>query len=258
MFRRTLKKRQKVELLLRLLGPLDDARCLLVTCGDNNGAMNYALRAAGGQWTWSDVEEGMIPTMTALLGEPVHHVTPAHLPFRDASFDRVVVIDTHEHLSDVAPLNRELARVAAPDGVVVVTTPNGDPRLPVAVLKRWIGMGPEQYGHVVQGFRREELEGMLVAVGLRPERHGAYARFFTELIELVINFTYLKVLAKGSTRRDGPAPIVPGTEGELRAVAKFYRLYSLAYPLVRAFAALDHLLLGRGGYAVAVTARKPW
>jgi hypothetical protein len=34
-------------------------------------------------------------------------------------------------------------------------------------------------------------------------------------------------------------------------------MYSLIYPLVRTFSALDVLIPGRSGYAVAVAARKP-
>jgi SAM-dependent methyltransferase len=259
MFRHTLKKQQKVDLLRRLLGPVEQERCLLLTCGDNNGAMNYVFRASGGRWTWADVEGGSIPEMSALLGEPVHEVDPARLPFGDGDFDRVVVIDVHEHIADVHPLNRELARILAPGGLLVVTTPNGAAHLPVALLKRWIGMGPAQYGHVVQGYGSAELEAMVVRAGLRPESRGAYARFFTELIELALNFAYVKLLSRrrGGSGAAKQGPIAPTTSNELKSIARSYRLYAAVYPFTRAFAALDHLLPGRGGYAVAVSARKP-
>ena len=258
MFEKSLKKRQKVKLLLDLLGPLDDKRCLLITNGDNTGAMNHYFRAAGGRWAWGEMEERGIPEMTSFLGEPVHHVRPDALPFPDGSFDRVTVIDVHEHLRDVAPFNRELGRIVAPGGSAVLTTPNGDTRLPVAVLKRWIGMGPASYGHVVQGYRAEELEAMLRTAGLLPVRRGAYARFFTELCELGINFAYVKVLSRRKSQpQPDPGTIAPTTSNQLRSVEKAYRAYAAVYPIVRSVSALDALLPGRGGYAVAVVGRKP-
>ncbi|MGH8325477.1 MAG: hypothetical protein ACRET2_01795, partial [Steroidobacteraceae bacterium] len=55
MYAKSLKKRQKVELLMRLLGRVREERCLLISGHDNNGAMNYHFRAAGGRWSWGQV-----------------------------------------------------------------------------------------------------------------------------------------------------------------------------------------------------------
>jgi hypothetical protein len=50
MFRKGLKKRLRLKALEKLLKPVAPGeRCLLLTCGDNNGAMNYFLRKLGGQ-----------------------------------------------------------------------------------------------------------------------------------------------------------------------------------------------------------------
>lgn len=255
MFERSLKKRQKLDLLLEQAAPLSGRRCLLLTNGDNNGALNYRFREAGGEWTWGDFERKSIPGLERFLGEPVRHARPIELPFPDAAFDRVVVIDVHEHLEEVDPVNRELARVLAPGGRLVVTTPNGDSRLPVAVIKRWVGMGPEEYGHVVQGYRREELERMVESVGLAPVAAGAYSRFFTELLELGINFAYVKLL--GGRDEEGDDEIAPATEEDLEEVGGAYRAYALVYPVIRAVSCLDALLPGDGGYAVSVVAEKP-
>jgi SAM-dependent methyltransferase len=204
------------------------------------------------------MEENGIREMSAFLGEEVHAARPDRLPFEDGAFARVVVIDVHEHQIDLVPINREIARVTAPGGLAIVTTPNGDTRLPVAVLKRWIGMGPAEYGHVVQGYRFEELESMLRRFELKPQRRGAYSKFFTELVELAINFAYVKFLSRKKKGPDVPAgTIAPTSAEQLRAVERTYRIYSMIYPFVRAFSALDVLVPGSGGYAVAVAARKP-
>jgi SAM-dependent methyltransferase len=257
MFRKTLKKQQKVDLLLRLLDHCARSRCLLITGGDNNGAMNHVFRGSGGHWTWAEMEEGSIPQMEALLGERVLQASRERVPFADGAFDRVVVIDVHEHMEVTDAFNRELTRVLAPGGRAVVTTPNGALWLPVALLKRIVGMGPAEYGHVVQGYTFTELESMMRSNGLTPVARGAYSRFFTEIVELALNFAYVKILSRP---KKGPAvakgTIAPSNEEQLASVEKTYRMYSLIYPLVRAFSALDVLVPGKGGYAVAVVAVK--
>jgi SAM-dependent methyltransferase len=246
-----------VELLLRLLGPVSGKQCLLISGHDNNGAMNYHFRAAGGRWSWGQVYPQGIEEMAQFLGDPVAHVDINRFPFPDGAFDVVVVIDVHEHFADLSGLNREICRVLAPGGLGLITTPNGDTRLPVAALKRLIGMGPATYGHVVQGYRIRDLEAMFRSVGMRPQASGGYSRFFTELAELVINFGYVKVLAR---KKEHPpvmqGTIAPTSRKELEAVRKEYRMYSLIYPFMYFFSLLDKLIPGRGGYAVAVAARK--
>jgi SAM-dependent methyltransferase len=258
MYNKSLKKRQKVELLMRLMGPVSNERCLLISGHDNNGAMNYCFRAAGGKWSWGQVYEDGIAEMSEFLGEPVAHIDIHRFPFADGAFDVLIMIDVHEHFADLSGLNSEIARVLAPGGLAIITTPNGDTRLPVAVVKRHIGMRPEVYGHVVQGYRTSELQSMMQSVGLKPVDSGGYSRFFTESAELLINLAYVKLLSR---KKDHPevmqGTIAPTSKKELNAVRKEYRMYSLIYPFMYLFSLLDKLIPGRGGYAVAVSARKP-
>src|SRR5579863_9715859 len=257
MYHKSLKKRQKVDLLLKLMGPVTKERCVLISGHDNNGAMNYYFRAAGGTWSWGQVYEDGIDEMAEFLGDPVAHVPIDHFPWPDNAFDVLIMIDVHEHFSDLSALNREIARVVAPGGMAIITTPNGDTRLPVAVLKRHVGMGPEIYGHVVQGYRVNELQQMMRSMKMRPVDWGGYSRFFTEFAELVLNLAYVKIIAK---KKDHPevmvGTIAPTNKKEMAAVQKEYRMYSLIYPFMFMFSLLDKLIPGRGGYAVAVSARK--
>lgn len=219
--------------------------------------MNYEFRAAGGVWSWGQVYGEGIGEMSEFLGDPVAHIDINRFPYADNSFDVVIVIDVHEHFSDLAGLNAEIARVVAPGGMAIVTTPNGDTRLPVAALKRVIGMGPQTYGHVVQGYRIRELQDMVATVGLKPQGAGGYSRFFTEFAELVINFAYVKVLSRKKAHpKVMEGTIAPTSRKELEAVRKEYRMYSLIYPFMYLFSLLDKLVPGNGGYAVAVSARK--
>jgi len=256
MFEKSLKKKQKLRLLLRQIGELDEQRCLLITNGDNNGALNYFFRQHGGGWTWVENESGHIEEIQELLQEPVLKGEPERIPAQSCSFDVVVSIDVHEHLNDCASFNHELARVAAPGGLVVVTTPNGDVWKPVTVLKHILGMTKEEYGHKILGFNHQQHEIMLSEVGLTPVATGSYSKFFTELIELGINFLYVKILSKNSREKVDRGTIAPSSREQLRSINKQYRLYSAIHPLLLLISKLDVVLAPMTGYAVSVVARK--
>lgn len=257
MFSRSLKKQQKLALLREQIGEARDRKCLLVTHGDNNGALNHHLRAHGGRWTWVENESKQITEMEGLLGEPVLRGDPARIPVDDESFDLAVSIDVHEHLDDPESFNRELHRAVRAGGTVIVTTPNGDLGKPLVALKNRLGMTKEIYGHKVVGYTVDQHESMLEAVGLHPLTAGSYARFFTELLELGINFGYVKVLSRKSGTEVEAGDIAPSSQDRLRAVEKQYRLYSIIYPFLYALSRLDLVLLGTVGYAVSVVSRKP-
>jgi 2-polyprenyl-3-methyl-5-hydroxy-6-metoxy-1,4-benzoquinol methylase len=257
MFSKGLKKNLRLETLRKLLDDLrPDEKCLLVTCGDNNGAMNYHLRELGGAWSWADLEEDCIAEMSELLGEPVHYASGEQLPFDDGLFHRVIAIDVHEHVKDPSEITRELCRVGRPDAQVLITVPNGDERKLAVRVKYALGMTPEAYGHTRIGFTTEEVESFMRDSGVEPVRSETYSRFFTEMLELSINFMYVKILKKGATDKSDHAEIAPTTEEKLKSVNKSYRLYSLLFPFYWLISRLDRLLIGQEGYCVIVAGRK--
>jgi SAM-dependent methyltransferase len=255
MFGRSLKKQQKLDALLRLTGPTQGRDCLLLTCGDNNGALNYYFREHGGCWTWGDVMDENLDEMRDLLGEPVHHTPQTNFPFAAGQFDCVVCIDVLEHLSDDQPFLHELRRVLKVGGTAVVTVPNGSPQLLANRLKWRVGMTPDVYGHSRAGYTVPELEAALQQAGLQPAGSGGYARFFTEMIELAINFGYVFVLSRKKETAE-PGHIAPTSSGELKQHGAAYRFYSLAFPLLRLVSKLDWLLPASGNGAVIVKAKK--
>jgi SAM-dependent methyltransferase len=255
---KAIKKKQKLEALRRHLQELSGKKCLLVTCGDNNGAMNYRIREWGGQWTWAELEETNIGEIEGLLGEPVTRIdsSTCRLPFATGSFDCVLTIDCHEHLVDPTCLNREISRVTKSGGRVIVTVPNGDQRKLAVRVKHLLGMSKEEYGHRVIGYQIPEIRIMLKQAGLEPGPSSSYSRFFTEMIELGINFTYVKLLAKRGKVKIAQGAIAPTSQEQLRSVAKTLKIYSRMYPLLKAVSKLDLLLFFTGGYAVVVEAHK--
>jgi SAM-dependent methyltransferase len=258
-FDKALKKKQKLQALRRHLQDLRGKRCLLLTCGDNNGAMNYRIREWGGQWTWAELEETNVTEIEALVQESVARVdrSTCKLPFPEASFDRVLTIDCHEHLEDPSPLNRELFRITKPGGKVVVTVPNGDERKLAVRLKHLLGMTKQEYGHVVIGYQIGEICTMLKEAGLKPGTSSSYSKFFTEIIELGINFLYVKILAKSGKVKVAEGTIAPTTQEQLKSVRKTFKIYSLIYPFLKGVSQLDVLLRFTTGYAVVVEAEHP-
>lgn len=256
MFRRSLKKQLKLKALLELVGDVTDQRCLLVTCGDNNGALNWHFRVHGGDWTWGDVAGENLAEMSELLGEPVQFIREDHFPFTDDQFDCIVAIDVLEHLDDEQPFLCELRRVLQPGGRVIVTVPNGDPKLLANRIKWRMGMTPEVYGHTRAGYTLAELRHSIVQAGFTPVGNGGYSRFFTEMMELIINFGYVFVLSR---KKDGAMhrQIAPTSSGELKTHGVAYRLYTLVYPMMGLASELDGLLSAKTDNAVIVVAVKP-
>jgi SAM-dependent methyltransferase len=256
MFRRSLKKQQKLKALLKLVGDVNGQKCLLVTCGDNNGALNWHFRAHGGDWTWGDVLGEDLGEMSELLGEPVLHTPEDDLPFADDEFDCAVSIDVLEHLGDDQPFLRELGRVLRPNGRAIVTVPNGDPDLLTNRIKWRLRMTPEVYGHTRAGYTVAELRDSIRQTGFTPVGHGGYSRFFTEMMEMVINFGYVFVLSRKGGKSE-PGHIAPTSSGELKTHGAAYRLYSIAYPIMNLISRLDRLLPARTNNAVIVSALGP-
>jgi 2-polyprenyl-3-methyl-5-hydroxy-6-metoxy-1,4-benzoquinol methylase len=254
MFKRSLKKQLKLNALLNFVNPSDEDRCLLVTCGDNNGALNWYFRERGGQWTWADLQDENIDQMESLLCENVHLASEHHLPFEDGTFDLIVSIDVLEHLQDDQPFLSELARIVKPGGSAVVTVPNGDTRLLANKIKLAVGMRPEIYGHTRAGYTIDELSHAVQSSGLFIIGKSGYSRFFTEMIELVINFGFVFMLAKKRGRAEGQ--IAPTKATELKTHGAAYKLYSLLFPILKMLSKLDILLPASTNNAVIVAGRK--
>jgi SAM-dependent methyltransferase len=255
MFRRSIKKQQKLRALLDLLGNTHGKNCLLVTCGDNNGALNWYFREHGGTWTWADVSGENNDQIAKLLNEPVLALQDDDFHFPEGQFDCAVAIDVLEHLEQDKPFLEELKRVLKPGGKAVVTVPNGDNGLLANRIKWRLGMTPEVYGHTRAGYTVTELSDAIQRAGLRPNASGGYSRFFTEMVELVINYGYVRVLSK---KRGGAQPghIAPVSSGELKTHGLAYKLYTLIFPVAWAVSRLDGILPRRTDNAVIVAAVK--
>jgi SAM-dependent methyltransferase len=194
--------------------------------------------------------------MRQFLGEEVYHADPEKLPFDTNSFDIVVSIDVLEHLKQDHPFLKEVHRILKSNGEFLVTVPNGDPRLLANRIRHWVGMRPEKYGHTRAGYTLRELDLVTTEVGFQTLDRDGYSRFFTEMIELLINYFYVfKLSKKGKTIKEGH--IAPTTAGELQTHGTAYRLYSFFFPVLLGISKLDVFLSKKTNNAVIIKARKP-
>ncbi|HXW83501.1 MAG TPA: class I SAM-dependent methyltransferase [Candidatus Binataceae bacterium] len=110
----------------------------------------------------------------------------AHLPFRDASFELVLMLEVIEHLADIPHALREIARVLKPGGVAILSTPN---RLNVTSRVHHLLTGfykgrraPLPYRYRVEDGRNWHVMGlndfhwMAYGYGLRIDRLGTSRR----------------------------------------------------------------------------------
>jgi hypothetical protein len=168
----------------------------------------------------------------------------------------VVSIDVHEHLNDPDPFTAELVRVTKPGGRVIVTVPNGDEAKLATRIKNFVGMTKEKYGHVREGFDIPGLKKLMVKNDLLPSSESSFSKFFTEMLELAINFLYMNILSKKGKTSVQNGTIAPATKKQLESVKKSYFLYSFIYPFFWLISKLDLFLFYTKGYVVIVEGRK--
>ncbi len=88
-------------------------------------------------------------------------VDPLMLPLPDGAFDRVLVVHALETVSDPSELLREVARVLAPGGRVVLVCPNR--------RGLWARLDTTPFGYG-QPFSRSQLRDLMRGASLAPER----------------------------------------------------------------------------------------
>jgi len=254
-FKKTLKKKEKLAIIRELLPDLKGKLCLDLGCA--KGTISYFLKEEGGVWFHEDLDFINVKATHDLIGSRTVVIPPVAIPHPDNSFDIIVSLDILEHLQDDRKFVREMFRVLKSGGMLILSTPTTGPFYLVNHMKNLVGLTPDQYGHVVEGYTLPQLKTMLATAGFIVEDATTYSRFFTELVEFLINFVFVKVLRKSKTeKRDGH--ISPGSEAEVRKYRKQLQIYSVIYPFVWLFTRLDIVLKlsGVSGYATLLTARK--
>jgi SAM-dependent methyltransferase len=244
LFRRSVLKQRKLAEISAMLGPTEGLRCL--DLGSDNGVVSLLLRRAGGRWASADLAPEAVASIRELVETDVHLVSGERLPFPDAEFDRVAVVDMLEHVPDERAFAAELARVTRPGGTLVVNTPfRRETRL--RRLRHALGQTDEKHGHLRPGYRPEELQALLSPAFTVRSWHS-YSRFFSELVDTAIQW---------GVERLGKKPASKGllvTGGDLAKHRRIFAAYSIVYPLVWSISRLDALLPGSSGYMLIASA----
>ncbi len=248
LFRRSVLKQQKWNVIRRLLGDTQGLRCLDI--GADNGVLSYLLRARGGRWTSADLDAQTVASIRSLVHTDVEQLHGGRIPFADEEFDRVVLIDGLEPLHDDRTFAQEIARVTKPGGEVIVNVPLRKN----SWLRRFrlaIGQTDEAHGHVRPGYTVEELRRVL---GDRYDVVSChtYSKFFSELIDTAIACG-LRQIKRKPVEGHVKGTIVTGQD--LARHRKLMRLYTIFYPLIWCMAQCDRLLWFRSGYILIAKAR---
>jgi len=253
-FSKSIKKKEKAKLLLKDL----DIESSFVICdlGCAQGILSYFLRQKGGYWVSTDLDMTNLKTSLELLESNCLQTGPGILPFQNEAFDMVVCLDYLEHLEDDDQCLREIHRILKKEGQLILATPHTGKVFLLNRLRPHLGMKMEFYGHKREGYRSEDLEAMLTKTGFQVERIKTFSRFFSEFIELLINFLYIKMSSRKFTDSLRDGHIRPTTADEFGSKKKTFKLYSLIYPLTWLITRLDKLLFFQRGYSVLVWATK--
>jgi SAM-dependent methyltransferase len=252
--KRSLKKKEKIALLQKLVRAWPSERCLDLGCAQ--GMLSHFLRRQGGRWVHTDQDLTNLRTTRDLVGGPLARVEPSRLPFRSGVFDLVAAPDYLEHVKDDISLLKEIGRVLKPDGRLVAIVPRSGSFLLLHKLRPALGLKLEFYGHQREGYTLSELSDKLRVAGLHVTGHRTYAKFISEFFELLLNAFYVRFLSPGKTEALRDGRIRPTTAGEFVARKSEFRLYGLVYPWLWLLSQLDLLLFFQRGYSLLVTAEK--
>jgi len=96
----------------------------LLDVGGGTGRVAEALRGQAGQIVVADLSLGMLRQAGGKDGLQPVCAYSEKLPFPDASFDRVIMVDALHHVVDQAQTGRELWRVVRPGGRIVIQEPD--------------------------------------------------------------------------------------------------------------------------------------
>ena len=173
--------RRRLRWLLAALDLRPALRLLDLGCGP--GVLLRAIDASAPRVRAAGLDAGidrLLQARAAPTPFPLLRGDAQSLPFRDASFERVLAAEVLEHLPDDAAALAEIRRVLAPGGLLAVSVPHADyPFLWDPINRVWTRLGgaPFRTGPLVgiwtgheRLYRPEELARRVASAGLEVVR----------------------------------------------------------------------------------------
>jgi SAM-dependent methyltransferase len=186
---------------------------------------DYLRREKGGRWIAGVLAEKWFGVSQELLKEDVYEINPSRIDFPDSTFD-IVLASRPEHIFDDIKFFAEVNRILKPSGRIFILSPHNEPEL--------------------------FLNRLLRKAGFVVERSGSYCKFFTELIELLLNAGYSFM----GRKKEKSSSYRPETKEEIGRNKLGYMVYSWIYPFLRIVSLLDSLLPFTKGYVLYMQAKK--
>lgn len=155
---------------------------VILDYGCGNGEILRELRAlnAGARFIGVDVSEAALATARAAVSEATyHHVRDGErVPLPAASVDFIFSSEVIEHVYDTDVIFAEFARLLRPGGRILITTPYHGLIKNLLLVSFAFDRHFNPRGAHVRFFSKHSLFSALRAVGLEPEVHGYYGRFY--------------------------------------------------------------------------------
>lgn len=250
----TFKKREKFAILQKWLNNEMSPSLLCLDLGSAKGVMSKAMRTIEGTWLSADTDWTNVEATRAIVGKNVIRVGPYNLPFKDDSFDRVVLLDFLEHFQDDVKCIQEIHRIMKSCSILIISTPKSGRWLFLNKIKPWLGLTMDKYGHVREGYTAENLRDFLVKADFDVITVKNYSYIFTEAIEMILNCIYVRMQKDNMNKRDGY--ISPAIQDEYQKHGAAFKIFKIIYPLLWWISRLDCLLKIFGAYAIMFKAKK--
>jgi 2-polyprenyl-3-methyl-5-hydroxy-6-metoxy-1,4-benzoquinol methylase len=247
LFNKSVLKQRKFREITAYLGQTQGLSCLDI--GADNGVISYLLRQRGGEWQSADLDAQAVAAIRALVAQNVFQIDGRHTPFRENTFDRVVIVDFLEHIDTDQDFINDMYRIIKPGGELIINVPHSKQSL----LRRFrlaIGQTDEKHGHVRPGYTAAEV-GALLGQRFTVIAAHTYSKFFSECVDTLI--TAAVDWMKRGDKASAKGRVVTGKD--LGQYDKMFKIYSLIYPVMWIVAQFDKALPWCSGYMMLIKAR---
>ena len=237
-FRKSLPARVKLGEVARCIGTMTEENCLAVVADDLMIAQQLGQR--GGSWHVLRLGETNESAATPGI-EHTKYWSEGKFPYKDKTFDVVVILDIVERTHDDSALILECHRVLDAAGRLVVCAPRVTNISLLRPLRSMLGVTYDRRGWVRPGYTESQLFNVLKD-GFDVHEVRSFGRFFAEFLCIISD------AVKARSRHDDRGP----TESTLKFHSSLYPFFWLAYNV-------DQLLFfSRGYYLTAAAKRRTW